>query len=383
MPLSLILTITIIIILSAVIIYLNQKNSALRIEKATLSIENEKLNSHIALLNDNKTHFENITLKALNNNSEQLQEQAQQHIGKTISPLKEEIARLHKHIQDSAIQESTRHGELTAQIRNLADLNHKLQTEASNLSQALQGSAKAQGLWGEMILERVLELSGLRKNQDYYSQKMIDGTSSIPDIIVQLPADRKVIIDAKMSLKAYEAFSAASAANNDEAKQQALSEHVASIQRHIKNLSQKQYHQHSETVFDSVLLFIPIESAWQLALSHQPKLLEESLSTHLLVVTPSTLFAILKVIAQNWELENRSRNAEEIARLSGSLVDKIINYEKDLTEIDKQLTRSQNLLKGAHTKLYGHGGAIKTAHRLKEMGAKTYKNLPSAQSPIQ
>ena len=325
---------------------------------------------------EHSEHFEALAQKVLHASQQQIEGETQKNLQNVITPLKETMVDMQKRMNAINDRENIQYGELKTQLNQLYQLNKQLGDEANNLAKALKGDVKKQGLWGEMILERVLELAGLRKNSEYVTQTMIKGDQlgSIPDTIVYLPNKRHVIIDAKVSLKAYEAYINAL---DDSSQEMAGRDHLKSIEKHIKNLAEKDYAATTSlNSLDAVLMFIPIESAWQLAQNLDPSILDLSLKHKVLVVTPSSLFTILKIIAQNWELDKRDKNAQEIARLGGSLIDKLANYSSDLEDIEKSLQRAMASYTKAQSKLTtGKGNASSIARRLQTMGVSSKKQL--------
>ncbi len=337
----------------------------------------KRKDEQIKQLISEQDNVEKIAQKVIEVNSEKTTETTKQKLAETVKPLQEEMGKLQKRINEINDIENLQHGELKQQLEQLRQLNQQLSSEATNLSRALKGDNKTQGHWGEMILERVLELAGLQKNREYFSQQSFyeDGKTVIPDTIIKLPSNRQVIIDAKVSLKNYEQMTSS---EDDNLKQEALQAHAKSIERHIQNLAGKDYANIGElNSLDAVLMFIPIESAWQLALSVQPSLFDLSLKKKILIVTPSSLFTTLRIIAQNWEMERRNKNAEEIAQVGGRLIDKLISYSEDLEKVGKHIESAHRSQDEALKKLTtGRGNALSIARRLNKMGANNRKELP-------
>ena len=266
---------------------------------------------------------------------------------------------------------------LKTQIESLAELNKRINKEAENLTKALKGETKTQGYWGEFILQSILEKSGLVKDREYFVQESItseDGRRYQPDVIVKLPDDKHIIIDAKVSLVAYERYVNE---DNKEAKAVALKLHIQSIRRHMKQLSDKDY-QKLEAIegLDFVLLFIPIEPAFSLAVQNDQELFNDAYSANIVVVSPTTLIATLRTIANIWKNEHQNQNALEIARQSGNLYDKFVGFSNDLIKVGKAMDSAKGSYEDAMNKLTtGSGNLVKRVESIKKLGAKTSKIL--------
>ena len=257
-------------------------------------------------------------------------------------------------------------------------LNSQLSKDAHNLTSALKGQSKAQGNWGEMILERVLEASGLRKDHEYDVQESharTDGTRAQPDVVVHLPEDRHLIVDAKVSLTAYEEQANA---ESDHQRDAALKRHLSSIRTHIKGLSEKNYQQlYGLQSLDFVLMFIPVEPAFMLAISHDSDLWQDAWKKNVLLVSPSTLLFVLRTVAHLWRQEGQNRNAQEIASRGAELYDKLVGFVGDLDDLGKHLNKAQNAYTDAYGKIKsGRGNLIGQAHKLVSLGVKPTKQLP-------
>ena len=251
--------------------------------------------------------------------------------------------------------------------------------DATNLTKAIKGDSKVQGGMGEIILERVLERSGLMKDREYFVQESFtseDGRRRQPDVIIKLPEGKNIIIDSKMSLTDYERYFSA---ENEEEQLLALKSHVQSIKRHIKQLSEKNYHNvYNIGSLDFVLMFIPIEPAFGLAVHYDNELFAEAFERNIVIVSTSTLLATLKTIASIWRQEKQNQNAQEIARQSGALYDKFVGLVEDLIEIGKKMDMSKKSYESAMKKLsLGTGNLVGRAEKIKELGAKTTKTLPA------
>ena len=329
-------------------------------------------------LRQDRHSLSELTQTLLQNSQKELQTQADHTLTNAVKPLSDELQKFQLRINEINAQENRFRGELSAKLEQLTNLNQLLGDEAKNLTRALKGDTQQQGQWGEMVLERVLELSGLRRDSEYKVQSSIHVENKLgrPDVIIYLPQGRQVVIDSKVSLTHYERYVNA---ETEIEQQQAGKAHVQSFYNHITQLANRDYTT-SEDInsLDLVLMFVPIQSGWELAQVLDPQLFETSLQKKICIVTPNTLFPILRSIAQSWDMEHRSANAEEIARVSGTLVDKLANFVTDLEGIDKHLGKAQDAYQQAHKKLTsGRGNAISIANRLKDMRAKSHKSLPS------
>lgn len=324
------------------------------------------------------TEFENIANKILKQNTLDFASSNQKNIGDLLNPLKEKIDVFEKKIQETYDKELRDNISLKEEVKKLFDLNQKISQEANNLTKALKSDTKKQGNWGEIILERVLERSGLNKGQEYQVQSSVrneQGDLIRPDVVVNLPENKHIIIDSKVSLLAYDSF-----VNSEEspAKEKFLKQHIFSIKNHIKELSDKNYQ--NATLFDSpdfVLLFMPIESAFSLAIQQDIDLFNFAWEKKIVIVSPTTLLATLRTVSSIWKHEKQTKNALEIARQSGSLYDKFVNFLSDLEKIGNQLDTVQKTYNEAHKKISsGSGNLITKVQRIKELGAKTSKSIP-------
>ena len=261
----------------------------------------------------------------------------------------------------------------------MATLNGKISEDAINLTQALKGNNKTQGIWGEMVLETVLESSGLRRGEEYQVQNSFEreeGGLHRPDVIIHLPEQRHMIVDAKMSLVAYERYVSAT---NDEERAESLKQHLVSVRAHIKGLSDKNYQTLTGLKApDFVMLFIAVEPAFMLAFSHDQSLFNDALAKNVLLVSPSTLLANLRTIAYIWRQEQQNRNAQEIAQQCAKLYDKFVGFVEDLDDVGRKLGQTQKSFDDAKSKLStGRGNLIRQAEQVKNLGVKPTKNLPA------
>ena len=326
------------------------------------------------------TEFENLANKILEEKSLKFTEQNKVNIASILSPLQEKIMHFEKKVDDTHKQSIDYHAALREQIRGLSDINAQMSKETINLTKALKGDSKVQGNWGELILERVLIKSGLEKGREYEVQQSFTtetGSKVMPDIVINLPDGKKMIVDSKVSLTAYERFS-----NEEDEQEQAnfLKMHVQSIRRHIDQLASKNYHDlYKMESPDFVLLFIPIEIAFALALKEDSNLYSSAFEKNIIIVTPTTLLATLRTIDSMWTNQKQQENAMEIARQAGALYDKFVGFVTNLTNLGKRLDDSKAEYDSAMNKLHeGKGNLITSVEKLRKMGAKAKKELPEA-----
>ncbi|MDX1720658.1 MAG: DNA recombination protein RmuC, partial [Salegentibacter mishustinae] len=281
-----------------------------------------------------------------------------------------------KRIEEGNKESIDRHAMLRQQIIGLKELNEQMSKEATNLTKALKGDTKTQGNWGEMILERVLERSGLQKGSEYSIQQSFtnaDGKRVLPDVVINLPGDKKMIVDSKVSLNAYERYS-----NETEETQrkQHLKNHLTAIRNRVNELGSKNYHQlYQMESPDFVLLFIPIEAAFAVASNEYPGLYSEAFDKNIIIVTPTTLLAVLKTIDSMWQNEKQKQNAIAIATQAGALYDSFTALTEELTKIGRQLGTVQNSYESAMKKLTGKGNLLRRVEKLKKLGAKASKQI--------
>lgn len=322
--------------------------------------------------------FEILASKILEEKSVKFTEQNKENLKNILSPLQEKIQTFERKVEDTHKESIDYHAALRQQILGLKDLNLQMSKDTINLTKALKGDSKTQGNWGELVLERVLEKSGLEKDREYFVQQSFtneEGKRILPDVVIHLPDGKKMVIDSKVSLTAYEQF-----VNSDEdyEKSQFLKEHVNSLKRHIEQLSEKRY----EDIYkiespDFVLLFIPIEPAFAVALNTDNQLYNKAFERNIVIVTPTTLLATLRTIDSMWNNEKQQRNAIEIARQAGALYDKFEGFIADLTNVGKKMDEAKAEYRGAMNKLFeGKGNLIVSVEKLKKMGAKSKKSLP-------
>lgn len=321
--------------------------------------------------------FENIAVKILKENSREFTNLNQKNISDILNPLKEKIEKFEKKVEDTYKEGLRDQTDLKAELKKLHELNTKISEEANNLTRALKSDTKKMGNWGELILDRILEQSGLTKDKEYYTQftdKSEDGTILRPDVVVRLPENKHIIIDSKVSLVAYDRWVNTS---DDSEKEKFQKMHIESVREHVKGLSEKNYTAaQSLDTPDFVLLFMPLESAFSLAIQYDPELFNFAWQRRIVIVSPTTLLATLKTVESIWKHEKQTQNALEIARQGNSLYDKFVNFINDLEKIGTQINSLQNTYQDAHKKLTsGKGNLVRQAERLKELGIKTEKSL--------
>ncbi|MBF7142648.1 MULTISPECIES: DNA recombination protein RmuC [Pseudomonas] len=324
-----------------------------------------------------RAQFAELAGKIFEEREQRFAETSQQRLGQLLDPLRDRIQAFEKRVEDSYSNEARERFSLGKELERLQQLNLKLSDEATNLTQALKGQ-KTQGNWGELVLERVLEHAGLQKGREYRTQvnlKSADGERFQPDVLVTLPGDKQVVVDAKVSLTAWQQY--IGAAETDVA-QAALKQHVHSLRSHIKGLSGKDYSRleglHS---LDFVLLFVPIEAAFSAALQYDPGLFQEAFDKQIVVVSPTTLLATLKVVDSLWKQERQSQNAREIAERAGWLYDKFVLFIQDLDEVGNRLQQLDKAYASARNKLTdGRGNLVSRSEQLKLLGARASKSLP-------
>ena len=382
------------------LIALRREKEGLATLRDQLTVERQRLSSQVAQLStllesersqsleklqlltnaeEQLTHrFKTLASEILEDKTKRFTEQNQTNINQLLEPLKVKIAEFQGQVQEVYVQEGKDRSALAEQVKQLMSLNSQLSKDAHNLTSALKGQAKTQGNWGELILERVLEASGLRRDHEYDVQEShtrADGSRAQPDVVVHLPEDRHLIIDAKVSLTAYEAY-----ANSETelAREAALKRHLDSVRAHIRELSEKNYqHLYGLKSLDFVLMFIPVEPAFMLAISHDSELWQDAWKKNVLLVSPSTLLFVVRTVAHLWRQEQQNRNAQEIASRGAELYDKLAGFVEDLDGLGVKLQQAQKAYDGAYNKFTGgRGNVIRQAEMLKELGVKPTKQLP-------
>lgn len=324
-----------------------------------------------------KNDFKVLAQEILEKTGHTFKEQNKEQIGTILAPFKEKLESFEKKVEETYEKGKAETISLKSEVKMLSEQSAKLSKDAENLTNALKSDVKAQGNWGEVILERILEKSGLSKNQEYFIQNSItteEGKRFQPDVIIKLPDDKNVIVDSKVSLIAYERFSSA---ENTEEQQVHLKEHIASIKAHVKGLSDKNYQSlYGIDGLDFVLLFIPIEGAFSAAVQYDNTLFQDAFDKNVVIVSTSTLLATLRTIASIWKQEKQTQNAIEIARQGGALYDKFAGFLEDMVSLGKQMDTAKKSYEGAMNKFSsGSGNLIKRAEDLKNLGLKTSKQI--------
>ncbi|MBA2413125.1 MAG: DNA recombination protein RmuC [Burkholderiaceae bacterium] len=326
-----------------------------------------------------KEQFENIANKILFDNSRMIQQQHSDKLTDILNPLKEKIEKFENTVNVTHKESIRENQSLKEQLRLLQDLNKSIGEEAKNLTTALKGQVKTQGNWGEMILETILQRSGLVKDREYFVQYSLvseEGKRLQPDVLIRLPDNKTIIVDSKVSLLAYERYSSAT---TDVERELALKEHIVSLRRHIKGLGEKKYQQLYEIkTLDFVLLFIPIEPAFSTAVMHDSELFNDAFDSNIVIVSTSTLLATLRTIASIWKLEYQNANALEIARQGGALYDKFAGFVTDMDKIGEHIDRSHRVWEDAKKKLStGSGNLVRSVEKLKKLGANASRSMPA------
>nr|WP_263010911.1 DNA recombination protein RmuC [Pseudomonas chlororaphis] len=325
-----------------------------------------------------RAQFAELAGKIFDEREQRFAETSQQRLGQLLDPLKERIQSFEKRVEESYQAEARERFSLAKELERLQQLNLRLSDEATNLTRALKGQ-KTQGNWGELILERVLEHAGLEKGREYQTQVSLkgpDGERFQPDVLIMLPGDKQVVVDSKVSLTAYQQYVGS---DDPQMAQAALKQHVLSLRNHVKGLAGKDYKRleglHS---LDFVLLFVPIEAAFSAALQAEPNLFQEAFDRNIVIVSPTTLLATLRVIDSLWKQERQSQNAREIAERAGWLYDKFVLFIQDLDEVGNRLQQLDKAYSAARNKLTeGRGNLVSRSEQLKLLGARASKSLPN------
>ncbi|MBO3116029.1 DNA recombination protein RmuC [Winogradskyella sp. DF17] len=358
--------------------FLNSELSRRNAELENLQQHNLKRDEELAKQQEQlRKDFELMASKILDEKSEKFTLQNKENIKNILNPLEEKIKTFEKKVEDTQKENISMHSALKQQLLGLKDLNQQMAKEATNLTKALKGDSKTQGNWGELVLERVLEKSGLEKDREYFVQQNFqreDGSRVMPDVVLHLPDSKKMIIDSKVSLTDYERLVNA----DDEERLIHLKAHVNSIKKHVDQLSAKNYQDLYDIESpDFVLMFIPIEPAFAVAINEDNTLYNKAFEQNIVIVTPSTLLATLRTIDTMWNNEKQQQNAIEIAKQAGALYDKFEGLVNDLTGVGKKIDAAKTDYSSAMNKLVeGKGNLISRVEKIKKMGAKAKKSLP-------
>lgn len=358
---------------------LTSENSSLKSDYINLQQKLLEQKSEIEELQQKFTkEFENLANRIFDEKGKKFTEQNKEKLSEILNPLKEKISEFEKKVEESSKESIKGHSSLKEQLEMLRQMNQQITQEAKNLTEALKGQTKTQGNWGEFILESILEKSGLVKGREYSVQESMiteSGKRYQPDVIINLPENKSIIIDSKVSLIAYERY-ISSEDENERAK--ALRDHILSIRSHLKNLSSKNYQSlYNLNSLDFVLMFMPIEPAFALAVQNDANLFNDAFEMNIVIVSPSTLLATLRTIASIWRQENQNRYALEIAKQAGALYDKFVNFYNDLIDVGKKLDAAKDSYEEAMKKVHdGRGNLIAGIEKMKQLGAKASKSIP-------
>ncbi|MFA6232163.1 MAG: DNA recombination protein RmuC [Rhodanobacter sp.] len=356
---------------------------ALAESNANLASEREQAQQKIALINEAKDQLSNqfkaLASEIFEDKSKRFTEQNQVNLDQLLSPLKQQLTDFKTKVEEVYVNEGKDRSALGEQVRQLIALNNTLSEDAQNLTSALKGDRKAQGNWGELILDDVLEKAGLIAGHHYRRQDAIkdeEGTTHvIPDVIIDLPGDRHLVVDSKLTLPDYRAFAAAS---SDEDRGQALKRHVISIRNHMKGLSDKNYQSlYGLSSLDFVVMFVPLEPAFMLAVTNDAELFQNAWEKNVLLVSPSTLLFVVRTVANLWRQEGLSRNAQTISARGAELYDKLAGFVADLEKVGVRIQQAQDSYGDAKRKLSsGKGNVLRQAEMLRDLGVKPSKSLP-------
>lgn len=365
-----------------------ENGSAFREKVAELKMENQHLVEKLSAQKQDlesiqerlKNEFRVLATSILEENSEKFSKQNQTQVHQLLEPLNKELKTFKERIESTHETNLKQQSELKGKLEELHTLNQQITKEAHNLTVALKGDTKKQGDWGEVILERILEKSGLSKGREYDMQETHRNEENQllrPDVVVKLPEERIIVIDSKVSLTAYQN---AVSAENEVERAQHIKSHLSSIRTHVKSLSEKNYPAlYQGKSPDFTLMFMPIQPAFDLALQNDNTLYEEAFSKNIVIVSPTTLLATLAIVKQVWKQENQNQNTQEIARQSAGLLDKFYGLLEDLEKLGKQFETAQNTYVASMSKLQtGKGNLIKRTKDIKDLGVSTKKNLPPA-----
>ena len=323
--------------------------------------------------------FKNLANEILEEKSRRFAEQNQQNLDTLLKPLQEKLTDFRKQVDETYQSEARERFALKQEVEKLAGLNLRMTDETRALTNALKGESKTQGDWGELVLETILENSGLRKGEEYLVQDthtISDGSRLQPDVVIRLPESKHLVIDSKVSITAYTRYMQA---DDESIKTAELNSHVQSIRQHIQGLSSKNYQDlYGVGSIDFVLMFIPVEPAFLSAMRHAPDIYQEALKKNIVIVCPSTLLATVRTVAHLWRQEYQNKNAQEIARQCAMLYDKFVGFVEDLDKVGQRLEQAQVSYNDAVGKLKtGRGNLIRTAENVKKLGVKPNKSLPS------
>ena len=361
-----------------------QQRLTARIAELTATLDSERTQEEekLQLLNEAKEQLSNqfkaLAGEIMEEKSKRFAEQNQANLDQILLPLKTKLQEFQGKVEEVYVQEGKDRTALAEQVRQLMTLNQQLSRDAHNLTSALKGQSKAQGNWGELILERVLETSGLTKGIHYEAQESHsreDGTRAQPDVVIRLPEAKHLVVDSKVSLVAYDEYVNA---DSDNARDVALKRHIDSVRTHIRGLSSKNYQElYQLKSLDFVVMFVPVEPAFMLAISQDSELWQDAWTKNVLLVSPSTFLFVVRTVAHLWRQEQQTRNAQDIAKRGGELYDKLVGFVDDLEKLGERLSQAKDSYDKAYGKFTGgRGNVIRQAEMLKELGVKPTKSLP-------
>ena len=363
------------------VLQLNSKLSSLQADYDNLQEKLAEQKVEVEKLQEKFTkEFENLANKIFEEKSSKFTDQNKTQLKEILDPLKERISEFQNKVEESNKESIDRNAALRQQLSSLKEMNLQMSTDAQNLVKALKGDTKAQGDWGEIQLERILERSGLRKGEEYVVQESYtdeSGGRKRPDVIVNLPEEKKIIIDSKVSLVDYERLVST---EDDDQRNIHLKSFIGSVKKHVRELSAKNYQglfDHGS--LDFVLMFVPIEPAFSLAIQYGENLYVEAYDKNIIIVSPTTLLATLRTIANIWKQEHQNQNVLEIAKQSGALYDKFVGFVDDLVDVGSRMNQAKKSYVAAMNKLSdGSGNLVNRAEKIKKLGAKTSKSLPQS-----
>lgn len=359
-------------------IHINGDYSSLKANYKNLQERLQEQKEEVKSLQDRfAAEFKNLANEIFEEKSKKFTDQNKTNLDHLLKPLGDKLQEFERKVEQTNKDSLERSTALREQIVALRDLNQKMTREAENLTKALKGDTKVQGNWGEIVLERILEKSGLEKDREYFLQESFtneEGRRLRPDVIIKLPDNKNLVIDSKASLTAYERYMNS---DDEQEREQFLKDHLTSLKAHIKGLSEKNYHKLFDTgTLDYVLMFVPIESAFALLVQHGGELYNEAHNKNIIIVSPATLIATLRTVASIWKHEYQNRNALEIAKQGGALYDKFVNFAEDLLKVGQNLKQTQGSYQEAMKKLSeGTGNLVRRTEILKELGAKASKQI--------